>query len=217
MLLWLFKLFNVRKTLWHKLQTALFSGCKCCCSLCLFNVSFVLKSFPHTSHRWHAVNGRGNDNRFDKIPPVSPLPWLPIPLSDSKPHKYQFVNERIQLFFGSNFHTIFESRFGDESVKQHREIKENNNNFRDIVTTLYVHYKHKKYMYYLFYQFLLSGFFRQRSFCLCKLSFCDEDLFFLLRRYKQNINALSQFDFSVVILNPRSFFFECLPIRKMFP
>lgn len=38
----------------------------------------------------------------------------------------------IRISRSKRFERIFDSRFGDESVKQHREIKENNNNFRDI-------------------------------------------------------------------------------------
>lgn len=77
MLLWLFKLFRVRKTLWHKLHTALLSGCKCCCSLWRFKVSLVLSNLPHTSHRWHAVSGNGSDIRLPVVPLL--LPPLPLP------------------------------------------------------------------------------------------------------------------------------------------
>lgn len=52
MLRWLLSEFRVRNTFWHKWQTALFSGCRCCCSLCLFSVSLVLSILPQRSHRW---------------------------------------------------------------------------------------------------------------------------------------------------------------------
>lgn len=52
MLLWLFKLLSVLKTLLHSWQTALLSGWRCCCSLWRFKVNLVLSIFPHTSHRW---------------------------------------------------------------------------------------------------------------------------------------------------------------------
>lgn len=82
MLLWLFKLFNVRKTLWQRLQTALFNGCRCCCSLWRFNVSLVLSSLPHTSHRWHAVNGKGSDRRPVPLFPDKPPPPLQLTIDD---------------------------------------------------------------------------------------------------------------------------------------
>lgn len=81
MLLWLFRLLSVRKTLWHRLQTALFNGCRCCCSLCRFRVSFVLSNLPQTSHRWQAVSGSGSANRFAPPPPE----WFKSDGDDGRP------------------------------------------------------------------------------------------------------------------------------------
>lgn len=52
MLRWLLSELSVRNTFWHNWQTALFSGWRCCCSLCLFRVSLVLSILPQRSHRW---------------------------------------------------------------------------------------------------------------------------------------------------------------------
>lgn len=92
MLLWLFKLFNVRNILWQRLQTALFNGCRCCCSLWRFNVNLVLRSLPHTSHRWQAVNGKGSERRpVPLFPDKPPPPLLQLTIDDeftAMPPKY---------------------------------------------------------------------------------------------------------------------------------
>lgn len=145
MLLWLFKLFSVRKTLWHKLHTALLSGCKCCCSLCLFNVSLVLNSLPQTSHRWQAVSGSGNDKRFDRIPPLSPFPQCPDPPLEFQSHPWM-----VNLFI---FFSIIRRRFEWVIGERHREIKKNNNNnFRDTFVTKNLRLYHKK-NYFIFFMF----------------------------------------------------------------
>lgn len=54
---WLLRELSVRNTLLHRLHTALFNGCRCCCSLCLFSVNLVLSNFPQWSHLWQAVSG----------------------------------------------------------------------------------------------------------------------------------------------------------------
>lgn len=68
MLRWLLSEFRVRNTLLHNMQTALLSGWRCCCSLCLFRVSLVLSSFPQMSHRWLEIIGRGRLDLLTAVP-----------------------------------------------------------------------------------------------------------------------------------------------------
>lgn len=137
--------------------------------------------------------------------------------------QFSFVRNDSCLIFRSKFHNEFyiHSSIGDESVEQHREIKENNNNFRDICDYLYVHYyKHEKIYFITCNLFVLSFNFFQASFVMSErfiCANCDNDLD-MLRRYKQNINALFSifvceknfdedfFSFENKILNPRIFF-----------